>query len=359
MIVGNVGTPGSGKSYDAVKSIISNLSKGRCICTNIDGMDDENHLRALAAVSGLPYEDIQDSFIYLKKDQVEKFWSTETHYVDGVPKKELICPRGSFIVIDEAHKHFNSRDWQSEKNRQFADWASTHRHDGYDVLLITQDIDKIDKQVRSLIEWCYYFRKINFFGGLVNNKYIVFSYMGDDHNGKPLGKVNRSYQKEVFSCYKSFNSNDVKEQSFMTHYNVLKHPIFLAIPVVIALFLWQFSKSGFSHGKIVPDYKPPVQKPVSLIQKPISSSRPLPVLASIPPIKTPVFPSRSSSQQLPISQQKPIPVVVGVLQNGKTLRYLLGVLYPVNKSSKSVIPILNRPYPLYVLSQSSLLGVFV
>lgn len=331
MIVGNVGTPGSGKSYDAVKSIISNLGKGRCICTNIDGMDDENHLRALSAVSGLPYEDVHDSFVFLKKEQVERFWSTETHFIDGVPREDLICPRGSFIVIDEAHKHFNSRDWQSEKNRQFADWASTHRHDGYDVLLITQDIDKIDKQVRSLIEWCYYFRKINFFGGLVSNKYIVFSYMGDDHNGQPLGKSNRSYQKDVFACYKSFNSNDVKEQSFMTHYNVLKHPIFLAIPVVVALFLWQFSKSGFSHGKLLPDYKPPVQKSVSLpqrsvapVQKSMSSSHTLLLSSSVLPLPPlPILQQHSSVKQLVSASNSSPPVVVGVFRNGDSIKYLL------------------------------------
>ena len=36
MIVGFVGTPGSGKSYDAVKKILFNLKKGRHVYTNID-----------------------------------------------------------------------------------------------------------------------------------------------------------------------------------------------------------------------------------------------------------------------------------------------------------------------------------
>ena len=39
MIYGYVGTPGSGKTYEAVMCILENLKMGRVIYTNIDGLE--------------------------------------------------------------------------------------------------------------------------------------------------------------------------------------------------------------------------------------------------------------------------------------------------------------------------------
>lgn len=277
MIVFFVGTPGSGKSFEAVKKIVDNLQAGRTICTNIDGMDDpicQEYLKNLLQMDDYTFS---RRFIFLDKHQVKRFWKTEEiidlkHVHDSANNtfddvttvlNVPICPQGSLVVIDEVHKYFNARDWNEEKtevdengkkvslNRAMADWASTHRHLGFDVVLITQDIDKVDKQVRSMTEWCYYFRKVNFFGGAVQKKYLCYAYSGDDHGGKPLSKNVRTYYPKYFPCYKSYSNADAKEIGFMTHVNILKHPIFYAIPVVICFCLYMFfTKSSFATGDI-------------------------------------------------------------------------------------------------------------
>ncbi len=265
MVVFFVGTPGSGKSYEAVKKIVDNLLLGRTVCTNVDGMNDSRCLEYTKTLVGMDDYTFSQRFRFLDADQVKHFWKTEkvinlqfmqdedTGIFNDVPTEsnELICPHGSLIVIDEAHKFFNSRDWQNTSNRELADWASTHRHFGYDLVLITQDIDKVEKQVRSLTEWCYYFRKINFFGGAVKKKYLCYSYSGDDHNGKPLAKNTRTYEDKYFPCYSSYSTTDAKEVGFMSHTNILKHPIFYAIPIVVAFCLYMFfQKSSFASGDI-------------------------------------------------------------------------------------------------------------
>lgn len=202
MITAYVGRPGSGKSYDAVQTIIFALTPGenkesRRVYTNIEGMDTDKCKKYLQLMSGLDDYEFAQKFIPITDKQAERFWE--------------FVKDGSMIVIDEIHKRFNCRDWNDTKNRQFADWCSTHRHHGFDLIMLTQDIEKVEKQTRTFIEWTNLYKKINFVGSLVTNKYLVFQYDGYEASGQTLGKQTKSYDKRVFKCYHSHASKDVKE----------------------------------------------------------------------------------------------------------------------------------------------------
>lgn len=234
MIIFFDGTPGSGKSYEAVKKIVDNLRMGRKVYTNIEGLDDKKCVEAIKSIYNLGDYDLFKNLAFLEDEKIKNFWE----HVD----------EGALIVIDEAHKFFNVRDWQSEKNNKFAVWASTHRHHGYDVVLVTVDISRVDTSVRQLAEWTYRFKKANFFGSLVQKKYMCFAYVGDDRDGKPLSNSLRTYDAKLFNCYKSYVTKDIKELRIMSHANILKHPVFYAIPVVIGIFLYLFFRSGVLTG---------------------------------------------------------------------------------------------------------------
>lgn len=363
MIVFNVGTPGSGKSYDAILKIIANLRRGRMVCTNIDGMDSQECQQYLRDYLKMDDFDFHRLFRYLTKAEVMRFWKTEpkTRLVfaadgDGIFEEvnenysELICPVGSLIIIDEVHKYFNSRDWQNTESKELGDWASTHRHLGYDLVLITQSIDKVDKQVRTLTEWTYFFRKVNFLGSLVAKKYIKYSYSGDDHDGKALCKNVGTYSPEVFPCYSSYAATDAKEVGFMTHVNVLKHPVFLAIPVVICFCLYMFfEKSSFASGDIFGTGKNQ-KRHDALIKKlaaPASPSAlaftktvvPVPAVSAVPgtnlvkPVMSnnsslAVLPVRTPLSIIPLAVASPVPAppsVVGFIGDvtGTNKKYLL------------------------------------
>ena len=236
MIIGFAGTPGSGKSYEAVKKIVDNLRMGRVVFTNIDGMFDPECLEALKSVCDLSDLALQIQFHKIENEQLEEFW--------------LHVQPGSLIVLDEVQKVFSSREWQTEKNKQFASWASTHRHQGFDLVLISQQMERIDAAVRGLLEWTYVFRKVNFFGGAVQRKYICYSYAGGDDEGQPLAKNIRTYNPLIFLCYQSYTGKDVRELGIMKHVNVLKHPVFFAIPIVLVWTLWSFSHSSFATGDL-------------------------------------------------------------------------------------------------------------
>lgn len=251
MIICFSGVPGAGKSYDTVKKVLDNLKLGRTIYTNVDGLDNPVCREHIKLYTGLDDYQLNTQLIFLTPDKIVRFWETEKLNAGTEFESErLICEKGALIVIDEVHKWFNCRDWQTEKNRKFADWASTHRHDGYDVLLVTQDLDKVDKQLRSLVEWTYVYRKVNFLGSFVKNSYICYAYSGDDTSGKPLANAKKFYDKRVFACYQSHTSKDIKELQIMTHANILRHPVFYSIPVMVVVFLYFFSKSSLATGDL-------------------------------------------------------------------------------------------------------------
>ena len=253
MIIGFVGTPGSGKTYEAVYKILENLKKGRIVYTNIRGLEDDKCRETIKLFCNLTDYSLTLLLKFLPDEDIQQFW--------------LHIPPGCLVVVDEAQNFFNSRAWQSQNNNDFARWASTHRHHGYDLVLITQSIERIDSAVRSLLEWCYVYRKVNFFGGAITNKYLCYSYNGEDTSGQPLKKETRNYNKFIFLCYKSYVAADVKELNIMQHVNILKHPVFYALPVVFGVFIYMlFFKSSIATGdpfgskKVVAEYEKSKQK---------------------------------------------------------------------------------------------------
>lgn len=237
MIICFMGTPGSGKTYESVKKILDNIRFGRKVYTNIDGFENSKCIEAQKAFLNLSDFDYEVSVHYLTKADVVHFWD--------------IVPPGSLVVIDEAHKYFSNRDWKSEENKGFALWATDHRHLGCDCVLMTHDIEKLDKHVRSCIEWTYEFKKISFLGSFIKKSYLWYAYNSDDVTGKALKWGRRAYDSYIFGCYQSYMAQDIRELGIMTHANILKNPIFYSIPIVVCFAVYMFFQSGFSKGQIL------------------------------------------------------------------------------------------------------------
>lgn len=235
MILFHEGWPGSGKTYDAVQKVIDNLKRGRKIYSNIEGFDDPKHREALKCMSGLDDLNFNNQLVFLKKDEIYNFWT--------------FVEKQSLVIIDEAHKFYNSRNWQSKGNNDFADWCSTARHDGIDLILITQDVGKVEGQVRSLAEWTYRYKKINFMGSMVNQSYLCFAFPDQDSK-QYLSKKAHRYNAKVFECYKSYATKDIKELKIQNHSNIFKHPIFYLIPIMMAVTGYFMANSGFIHGNL-------------------------------------------------------------------------------------------------------------
>lgn len=233
MIIIHEGVPGSGKTYDAVRKINDALKLGRSVYHNIRGLDLDLCQEAISAISGLSRGDISRQLVMLTDDHVREFW--------------LHCPDGAFIVIDEAQLYFNSRDFNKGGNRAFGDWASTHRHHGFDLLLISQRAERIETSVRSLAEFRYRYRKLNVFGSLMKKGYLVYSFAGGDSNHLAIRRM--TYDAKIFACYQSYAGDNTEKKAFKNP-NILNHPIFYLLGISIIGALYFVSQSSFVRGDI-------------------------------------------------------------------------------------------------------------
>lgn len=230
------GLPGSGKSYEAVLRILENLKLGRVIYTNIEGLDDPGCREMIKIQTGLNDFQLATQLNYISDSEIT------TKYKQAV--------QGSMIVIDECHELINARNWQSDENADFSKWAARHRKLGYDVLLLTQNIEKIDSHVRGLVHYTYCFGKANFFGRLSGGAYTRKAFLGIP-KGKPIKIKPGFYDKAVFPCYKSYSAADVKELGMQKGINILMHPIFISLPIILALaFYLLFFKSSLGTGDL-------------------------------------------------------------------------------------------------------------
>lgn len=123
------GVPGSGKSYHACRDIRDNRGP---VITNM-------------VVTG--FEDVAVMDLREIRPKLLMAYSLDYFKDRKFRENELL------LVIDEAQLLFNSRTWASEDRFDWLEFLSQHRHYGYKVVLVAQDISMIDKQFRCLCEY--------------------------------------------------------------------------------------------------------------------------------------------------------------------------------------------------------------
>lgn len=188
------GTPGSGKSFHACKDIITKLQRGGDIILNFP----------------------------IKRELIKRCKGNST-FIDDVDLSPQILidyakknhERGkegqTLIIIDEAQRLFNAREFGRKDRRDWITFFSLHRHLGYNVILITQFDKFLDKQIRGLIETEIKHRKMNNYGtaGKVFSKifggtvFIAIEYWYGGNKMK-LGQELIKYNKRVAAIYDSY-----------------------------------------------------------------------------------------------------------------------------------------------------------
>lgn len=158
MIALVTGPPGSGKSYYAVRKAVDSLERGKFVITNVpmtpdwqDKVADHHPLRWV--IPG-------------RRRKLKAQWRGRLmHIGDDFSALRRIRMKGSkegrgVVVLDEAHVWMNSRLWRDDDRLDIVNWFSMHRKLGFDVYLITQDANNIDRQVRALFEYHVHLRNL-------------------------------------------------------------------------------------------------------------------------------------------------------------------------------------------------------
>jgi zona occludens toxin len=214
-------TPGSGKSLKALAMIFDFLNDGRNVWTNIDGI----------TISGVRkfQDELENPFDWRKLDD------------------------GSVVIYDEAQKHpaFAKKDMlkkypkdRAEKIANIAWDLDYHRHNGYDIVLITQSPKLLNQHTLDFVGEHLHLRRI--FGV---KQATIFHF--PEHKLNPntksvrdeaINKETFKFPKHLFKFYKSASQ----------HTDKLKIPLkYIAILLLIFVGLPSYLYSKWKDDKIL------------------------------------------------------------------------------------------------------------
>ncbi|HAT1680686.1 TPA: zonular occludens toxin [Klebsiella oxytoca] len=248
-ITAYIGTPGSGKSYEIVRSvIIPAICSGRRIVTNIYGLSYDNIIEYCERKKLLK-DDISVGEILV----VENKRITEPDFFPVKENQEnSLCQPGDLVILDECHRFFSSDRSLSSDARIF---AAEHRHyadpdTGFtcDLILVNQALSTLPRFLKERVEQTFRMKKLGALAGF-GNKYRV-----DVFDGVKLTKATRityyveSYRKEIFPLYKSHDAPgavEVKADGRGTLFKKSSVISFLLFVGFAVFLLWRFAVPYF------------------------------------------------------------------------------------------------------------------
>lgn len=195
-----VGVPGSGKSYEAVAfHIIPAIESGRKVITNLP-----LHVDKIREVYGNKADLIK--LVHPSASNPIPF-KTLADYGDDWRHPETNL--GPLYAIDECHKCYP----RGGTALNVEEWYAEHRHEGADVLLMTQSYGKVSKSIIDILHVCYRVRKNLALG----SKDTYVRKVQDGPRGEVLNQTIRRYDPKFFPFYKSHTkSNASVEEAFAT-----------------------------------------------------------------------------------------------------------------------------------------------
>ena len=199
MINGLSGRPGSGKSYEAViRHIMPALMKQRKVVTNIP-----LNVEWFCSVVG---EHCRDLIVQIEggfHDYGGKRYFSDAEHFLRYQEWRNEENQGVFFVVDECHlcmpRAAGAGEDRVSTQQELKEYLSMHRHYGHDILLLSQNFRKVDRDVTDMIQNCYYTIKKSFLGQ--DDKYIC--KVADGVSRNIVATHEREYEQKYFAAYQS------------------------------------------------------------------------------------------------------------------------------------------------------------
>lgn len=237
-----VGPPGSGKSYEAISSVVLPAFKsGRSIVTNIKGVRPDYWEANIEPAKGCD----QGTITVVDED----FFRDELNYPLMTKGGEVAAsgaiPPGALVVIDEAYTVFpTGAARETGVTPRMIEYVRTHRHfvsaDGVasDLVLISQDVMSLHPRIRAVAEFVATVKNMRYLGLAKRYRVNVFSSWRMN-KASAIGEAHRRYSPDVFKLYKSFEA-DGAAKVVMTDksHRALKpyHLLFVALAVGLIVY---------------------------------------------------------------------------------------------------------------------------
>lgn len=235
MIYAIVGRPRSGKSYESVVyHIIPAIKAGRKVITNVT-----LNIDWFVKLFGPEVK----SLIQVVDGKLNEFgkldrpFSKFEHYRDEWRDEQN---RGPLYVIDEAHMVLPNRNLDSA----ILEFYSLHGHYGLDIILLTQDLRKIHRDIKAMIEMTYYCAKNTAFGS--DKTYTKKVRIGA--TTEVVNEEQRKYKSVYFPAYQSHTQSKGSVAEVMANdiTPIWKRWPFLGaallVPLGLSIFVFALSK---------------------------------------------------------------------------------------------------------------------
>ncbi len=282
------GLMGSGKSYEVVSEIIvPAIAQGRRVVSNVEGLNQDEIWDYLDKNGG---EGNYGTIVHVGNDQVHdpNFWYSAD---DGKVNEKMVVQPGDLVCIDEAWRFFGTGQKLDDKVMIF---LREHRHFVHaetgvscDLVLMTQDISDLCRQIKNVVEMSTRTVKLKSLG--LHTRYRVEVYEGYRlAKGSFIAQQQKKYNKEIFPLYQSYKGGSGKEVVLDDRQNIWKQPsiwLFL-IGGPIALIFCGYTLMNFFTPKkepTKPKPKPAVSAPAMNPMTPQIGPDGKPMLPPLPP----------------------------------------------------------------------------
>lgn len=218
-----IGPPGAGKSYEAtVFQVLPALKEGRKVITNLP-----LNVEAFAEIN----EEFVDliELVFPSKENQKPFSRAQDYQSDWKHPEDGIGP---LFVVDECHVPLP----RGKTLLEVEEWFAMHRHEGVDVILMTQSYGKVSKSICELVQTAIVLRK---------NSNLGFrnAYRRDVRDGltraTSLGVTQRRYEKKYFKLYQSYTRGGKGEGKHSDIKPIWKRWPFLGLGAVVLYLLYQ------------------------------------------------------------------------------------------------------------------------
>jgi hypothetical protein len=154
------GRIGGGKTYKSVEDMAAVFARGGTVATNVqilwdkadciaaDRPDDEGMVKLVESKYGVTPQ--REQWVDLRGQDMTLF---HRHTPAGTKDNQVL------VVVDEAHLHFNSRDWAKTEKETLA-FLTQSRKQYTDITFISQSATNIDKQFRVLNQFIWRFKDL-------------------------------------------------------------------------------------------------------------------------------------------------------------------------------------------------------